>query len=146
MRSFLEGLGAFRELRFQTWRAPRPPGRRKKSTKRGFRGIMDACESFVGNPAWPEECFCDENMVNNKVLARALSPIWSQIGAQTESKMRFGRPFWCPGVVSDAAVAATRTFGRQLGTWWEPDLISGAGRTRPEWSEVKRGGGPRLGF
>ena len=42
----------------------------KKWTKRGFRSIMDACESFVGNLPWPEECFCDEDTINNKVLAR----------------------------------------------------------------------------
>ena len=64
------GLGTLRELRFQTWRPPRPPERRKKCTKCGFRGITDAYESFVGNPPWREECFCDENIINNKVLAR----------------------------------------------------------------------------
>ena len=42
----------------------------KKCTKRGFRGIMDACESFVGNLPWPEGCLCYENMVNKKVLER----------------------------------------------------------------------------
>ena len=47
-----------RELRFQTWRTPRPPERRKKCTKRGFRGTMDACESFVRNTPCPEGCFC----------------------------------------------------------------------------------------
>ena len=31
---------------------------------------MDACGSFVGNPVWPEECFCDENIVNMDVFAR----------------------------------------------------------------------------
>ena len=37
-------------------------------------------------------------------------------------------------------MAATKRFGRQLGTWWEPDLISGAGRARPEWAVIKCGG------
>ena len=46
--------------------------------------------------------------------------------------MRLGRPFWCPGVVWEATVVATNRFGRRLGTRWEPDLISGAGRARPE--------------
>ena len=122
---FLGGLGVFRELCFQTWRTPRPPERRKKCTKRGFRGTMDACESFVRNTPCPEGWFCDENIVNNKVLARGqLSPIWSQIGSQTDSKMRLGRPFWCPGAVRKATGAATERFGRWLGTPWEPDLIS----------------------
>ena len=77
------GLGAVRELRFETWRARRPPGRTKKCTKRGFRGITDACESFVGNPVWPEECFCNENIVNNRVLARGH---YRQFGAKSAPK------------------------------------------------------------
>ena len=76
-------LGTRWERRFQTWRASRPPGRRKKSTKRGFRGIMDACESFAGNPVWPEGCFCDENIVNNWVLAR---DHYRQFGAKSAPK------------------------------------------------------------
>ena len=57
----------------------------KKWTKRGLRGIMDACGSFVGNPPWPEECFCDENivLVNNKVLARGN---YRQFGGKSASK------------------------------------------------------------
>ena len=55
----------------------------KKLTKRGFRGIMNACESFVGNPVWPEGCFCDENIVNNRVLARGH---YRQFGAKSAPK------------------------------------------------------------
>ena len=70
LRRFLGGLGALRELRFQTWRTPRPPERRKKCTKRGFRGTMDACESFVRNTPCPEGWFCNENIVNMYVFVR----------------------------------------------------------------------------
>ena len=77
------GLGTFWERRFQTWRTPRPPRRRKKSIKRGFRGIMDACESVAGNQVWPEGCVCDENIVNNRVLAR---DHYRQFGATSAPK------------------------------------------------------------
>ena len=88
------GLGAVRELCFQTWRAPRPPERRQKCTKRGFRGIMDACESFVGNPPWPEECFCDENIINKMFISKtAPSPICSKRVAQRGLKASFWSPF-----------------------------------------------------
>ena len=92
------GLGALRELRFQTWRTPRPPERRKKCTKRGFRGTMYACESFVRNTACPEGCFCDENIVNNKVIARGpLSPIWCKLAPKRLPKGGLGPHFGGPG-------------------------------------------------
>ena len=56
--------------------------------------------------------------------------------------MRLGSP----GVVYEAAVAATKRFGRQLGTGREPDLISGWGGPAQGGMSRKRGGGPRLGF
>ena len=44
-------------------------------------------------------------------------------------------------------MAATKRFGRRLGTWWEPDLISGAGRARPEWDVTQAVGRVQaLGF
>ena len=61
----------------------RPEAARAEKNMHGFRGIMDACESFVGNPPWPEECFCDENILNNKVLARGH---YRQFGAKSAPK------------------------------------------------------------
>ena len=43
-------------------------------------------------------------------------------------------------------MVATKRFGRRLGTRWEPDLISGAGRARPEGDVPELCGGLGLGF
>ena len=113
-------------LRFQTWRAPRPSERRKKCTKRGFRGTRDACESFVWNTPCPEECFCYENMVNNKVLTRApFSQSCSKRVAQGSPKVSFGGPFGHLGLSRDASWSTLDTTWRQQDAALRTDVFPG---------------------
>ena len=79
----LGGHGAFQELRFQPWRAPGPPEKRKNCTKYDFRGTLEACESVVQNRPCPEGWFYNENIMNNEVFARRH---YRQFGAKLAPK------------------------------------------------------------
>ena len=107
---------------------------------------MDACASFVGNPPWPEECFCDENIViirfsQGATLAN-LEPNRLPNGVQNEA--------WETLLVSRGRLrdhggghkAVRKAVGNGAGT--RPDFRSGAGP--PGWDVPELCGGLGLGF
>ena len=132
---FFGGLGAFRELRFQPWRARGPPEGRKNCRKYGFRGTLDVYESFVRNTPCPEGWFCHENIVNNKVLARGH---YRQFGAELAPKRspkrglrdRFGvqgPPGWLRKRGDGGSKGFRNTYGKTTGFRVRPGLAKSDG-------------------
>ena len=118
---FLGGLGVLLGLRFQTWRGPGPSQIRKNCEEGGFRDTTDACLSFVRSTSSSEGCICSENIINNRV---SQGGHYRQFGAKVAPKRRLGRPFWCPGAVQKATLAAKEGFGRWFGASSKKDLMS----------------------
>ena len=106
---------------------------------------MDACESFVGNPVWPEGCFCDENIIgfSQGATIANLEPNRLPNGVQNEA--------WETLLVSRGRLGGRggghkeirKAVGNGAGT--RPDFRSGA--ARPGWDVTRAGGGGQaLGF
>ena len=115
-------LGAFRGLRFQTWRAPGPPERRKNVENVVSEAPRLHVRVLFGTGAVPnldaKGVFCHENMINNGVLTGApFSQSCSKRVAQGGPKGSFGGPFGHFGSSRNASWSTLDT------TWHQQDAV-----------------------
>ena len=77
---FLPRLGVPWGAHFQTLRGPGPTRTTRSCENLAFRCTTGARMVFERQPPSPEVCTCNENILNNRVLARGpVSPIWCKL-------------------------------------------------------------------